>query len=296
MAGLYTDVSLDGKDSIRLLKFAQPQQHSVIELELITASLSTEPEYRALSYAWEAPFGNPSLDQDGYYGVQEHVIEVNGGSLHVTKNLLQALLVLRGNPRINSGHFWVDAISINQSDVDEKDEQIKIMAKIFRKASRVLVWLGEADSSTESAMALMEAICRLTPEQRYDLTPRTVTVDRMNSHIESRFRTVDGWRPLARFFCRRYFKRAWVVQEILSANSTPVVLCGEHKLDWSKLLTTSEYLATSPWGRLFRQLGFTGIEGGSEPHHADPAKLAATTRNKLDAHDNVIVYLSLIHI
>ena len=71
-------------------------------------------------------------------------------------NLYQALRRLRWfrDPRL----IWVDAICINQSDVDEKSQQIPLMGRIYRNAASVLVWLGEEAETSSAAFTLMENI------------------------------------------------------------------------------------------------------------------------------------------
>lgn len=112
----------------------------------IRHATATNHLYEALSYIWgseETP--NPII------------IRNQGGEdtqLAVTQNLHAALLRLRHCqfPRI----IWVDAICINQSDNEEKEHQIRLMAEIYAKANRVIVWLGEAQDISERAL---EAIC-----------------------------------------------------------------------------------------------------------------------------------------
>jgi thiamine pyrophosphate-dependent acetolactate synthase large subunit-like protein len=58
--------------------------------------------------------------------------------------------------------LWVDAICINQHDNDEKGQQVQSMAKIYAKASRVIVWLGEAADNSDQAL---EAIRMAAEEQ-----------------------------------------------------------------------------------------------------------------------------------
>lgn len=48
--------------------------------------------------------------------------------------------------------LWIDAICINQEDDDEKGQQVQSMAKIYAKASRVIVWLGEAAEDSDQAL------------------------------------------------------------------------------------------------------------------------------------------------
>jgi hypothetical protein len=56
---------------------------------------------------------------------------------------------------IGSRFFWIDAICINQADLDERTEQIKIMRQIYRKAHSVAVWLGDDDGDGGTAVDLL---------------------------------------------------------------------------------------------------------------------------------------------
>lgn len=42
-----------------------------------------------------------------------------------------------------SGFFWIDALCINQADLEERSAQVQIMPQIYTKASCVIVWLGD---------------------------------------------------------------------------------------------------------------------------------------------------------
>jgi Heterokaryon incompatibility protein (HET) len=90
--------------------------------------------YEALSYVWG------SMDKP-------QSIIIDDQKLEVTQNLYAALLRLRDReiPRI----VWADAVCINQADEKEKGRQIQLMAAIYAKASRVLVWLGEAQDDSD---------------------------------------------------------------------------------------------------------------------------------------------------
>jgi hypothetical protein len=68
--------------------------------------------------------------------------------LAVTQNLYTAFLHLQESDL--SRVHWVDAICINQMDENEKEHQIQFMAAIYAKASRVIVWLGEAQENDQA--------------------------------------------------------------------------------------------------------------------------------------------------
>ena len=125
----YTYTSLP-TGSVRLLRLLpNSDRNSRIECQLITFSMldsgSTHP-YEALSYVW----GSEDNKKPVYMDV---------GELYVTANLHAALSHLRHCfvERV----LWVDAICINQHAKDEKGRQVQSMAKIYAKASRVIVWL-----------------------------------------------------------------------------------------------------------------------------------------------------------
>ncbi|KAH8722981.1 heterokaryon incompatibility, partial [Phaeosphaeriaceae sp. PMI808] len=98
--------------------------------ELITISLDgIEGRFDALSYSWGSSTGRD-------------MIMINGANVPVTMNLNAALRRVRNTERTKL--LWVDALCINQTDIDEKNVQVMRMKKIYTESSRVLVWLGDA--------------------------------------------------------------------------------------------------------------------------------------------------------
>lgn len=69
------------------------------------------------------------------------ILYVNSQRVLVTKNLHAALQRLRCPDRPRT--LWVDALSINQTDREEKTAQVSIMNEIYSSALRCLIWLGE---------------------------------------------------------------------------------------------------------------------------------------------------------
>jgi hypothetical protein len=138
---------LPGPDSIRLLRlYPSEDENAPIQCRLFNYSLQesgkrTHP-YDALSYVWGEP------DKTRPIFIKKH-------SLSVTLNLHEALLRLRHNSieRI----IWVDAVCINQENIEEKEQQIRFMAKIYGQANRVVVWLGEAADNSDQALEEIRA-------------------------------------------------------------------------------------------------------------------------------------------
>lgn len=65
--------------------------------------------------------------------------------MEVGVNLHLALHQLRNET--SSRVIWADAVCINQSDVEERSEQVALMGEIFRRAYQVVVWLGPEPTS-----------------------------------------------------------------------------------------------------------------------------------------------------
>lgn len=87
-----------------------------------------------------------------------------GKVLKVTSNLPAALNRLR-EPRAER-LLWVDAICINQDEenhefLSEKIHQVKLMAVIYRKAERVVVWIGEEGLMTREAFEILPQLAAM---------------------------------------------------------------------------------------------------------------------------------------
>ena len=133
-------------DSIRLLQLLPSKgdpknlRCKLFEYALRRSDKVTRP-YEALSYVWGSE-DNPQS------------ITINNQNFTVGQNLYAALLHLQDHSI--SRIIWVDAVCINQTDGKEKEHQIQLIAEIYAKASRVIVWLGDAQGNSKRAL---EAIC-----------------------------------------------------------------------------------------------------------------------------------------
>jgi hypothetical protein len=95
--------------------------------------------FEALSYVW----GNVHPACQIYLDDQK---------TDIRPNLNAALKQLRSK----GSHFvWVDALCINQRDIDEKNHQVPLMTSIYSKAREVILWLGEPADDSHLAMSLL---------------------------------------------------------------------------------------------------------------------------------------------
>jgi hypothetical protein len=142
-------------DEFRLLVLLPGQDDAEIRCEIQHASLDGPPQYEALSYTWGNPKGEESLGPCRGDPSASYPIKVDEGYLSVGYNLRCALEQLRDGT--NTRTLWIDAICINQDDSEEKNHQVKAMARIYSGASRVLAWLGEDDEYTDLAFDSLDS-------------------------------------------------------------------------------------------------------------------------------------------
>jgi Heterokaryon incompatibility protein (HET) len=108
--------------------------HSGKSNEIVRCSLNVVdtdefPEYEALSYVW---------------GSQEDLrtILLENKEFSITNNLFVALQLLRRKD--TDRYIWIDALSINQNDIEERNAQVQNMRNIYTEAQMVIACLGPA--------------------------------------------------------------------------------------------------------------------------------------------------------
>jgi RimJ/RimL family protein N-acetyltransferase len=138
---------LDSKrNEIRLLKIHKVDGNAttpdLIQCSLEYVSLVLPPPYTALSYCW----GDPKVTKE---------IVLDGETFEVTTNLHDALQELRQR---DHRALWVDAICVNQRNIEERNQQLLRMSAIYRRAEITVAWLGRAYHSTSFAFAMLRAL------------------------------------------------------------------------------------------------------------------------------------------
>jgi hypothetical protein len=179
-----------------------------------------QTKYEALSYVWgDASVTSPIL--------------LNGYPFEVTLNLKAALNHLRLESSLRV--LWVDAISINQRDVEERNQQVQAMTMIYKTAQRVIVWLGESRDGSDRAF---DHLYRKASEMR----PPPTQTQRDDSGHEYASGNIDPQISIATdispeeiaLLSRPWWSRIWVVQEIAVAQDV-LVQCGKLTICWDVL-------------------------------------------------------------
>lgn len=143
---LYNDYPLQRLNSIRLVTLHSAAADTGMELGMITAALSTKPNYLALSYTWGNPMDgrHPSFQE---YETAARYIKCSGRHFQIHRNLYDALWQLGEKQEYTP--LWIDAVCIDQENYEERSSQLSLMPSIYCEASSVIIWLGKDDETTE---------------------------------------------------------------------------------------------------------------------------------------------------
>ena len=138
-------------------------------------------------------------------------------------------------PPLLDDYIWIDALCINQEDVLERNTQVAMMNMIYERAGYVLVWLGEEDQWTEAAVGAVKKI--MTNPQKFkesSIVPFTTcnTEEFEQQGLSPICR--QEWDSLAALMARQWFRRIWVLQEVVLAPDL-VMYCGKHEILFGEL-------------------------------------------------------------
>lgn len=184
--------------SIRLVQIQPGRSNDTIRCKLKHVPL--EENHACLSYIC----GNPD-------GVKKTIF-VNDLRYEVLPNLWAFLSIAR-ELKITDW-LWIDAISIHQTNLQERNQQVRQMSNIYRQARYVIVWPGQWPRKSPAA-------------------------------YENRIAAFYHWRdPVRGILWKRYWKklydtlasleyfnRVWIMQELVLAGECSIIL-GDRIIPW----------------------------------------------------------------
>jgi Heterokaryon incompatibility protein (HET) len=203
---------LPAPDSIRLLSLQayDDDMPRAVHCNLSTHTFSPTAHqispYKALSYVW----GDVRNLQP---------IQVDSVQVMVRSNLYHALLELSKD--FLRPHLWVDALCIDQANLDERNSQVALMKDIYTNATEVILWLGNGESDdSDTNLSSGFTKTRLVRSEDYIDSGEEVLTDRAHRYIA----------------CNEWFERCWTLQELILARAI-MVRCGSHEITWKRLCT-----------------------------------------------------------
>ena len=161
------------------------------------------------------------------------------------------------------------------------------MASIYRSADMVIAWLGEEDVNTEESFVLIRTLATLCKDCRNQIMPKNMGSEAFVNILGP---LADGrvWNSLRQFWRRRYFKRAWVIQEVALAKKV-IAKCGGHTLNWDNIVQVSRFLTVTPWARFLN----SGVHEPTDPdysNHALPLYLNANSKLEKSGKCRALLY------
>ena len=220
---------LPGPDYIRVLTLLPANNSNTpLACEIETRHLDESADYEALSYSW-------AMNADGD-ATLNHSLSIDGQTKLITQNLFEGLLRLRADASPSPRRLWVDAVCINQSDVEERSQQVAQMGAVYKCARRTVIWLGEGESAQEDLNMLQIAECykQATDPSHIlgthvwrgphgeELSICSVQLHEygVTDHLPPRvthdvaIRAKPILHSVGKIFARRYFSRRWIFQEL----------------------------------------------------------------------------------
>lgn len=238
---------------IRLLRL-DTQAADVFHLE--TVSLADRPFFVALSYSW----GDATPTKE---------IVVNGHIFHVRKNLCTFLqkwtrLELPQNLQEawnghNQGHtpdlppIWIDALCINQDDVEERSQQVQLMGAVYRSARWIFSFLHpDPDGQVELGLQRIAWAAERVNSELDTLKKRDQLQDGASPEWNFEWmaeaglgdlqQAMDWLGSVERAERHEYFLRVWAVQEMaLAREDGGVFLCGNTAVNYAPIMGVAYY-------------------------------------------------------
>lgn len=189
---------------------------------------SPQLKYEALSYTWG------SMEK----AVSARVIDETTDrtqTIALGAHLADALEHLR--LETESRTLWVDAICINQADIEERNAQVKRMGSIYTLAERVVIWLGPETSDSNLALSTMQYLADQVENtlDRYNCDTPDAAEPLWFNRAQALPYNKQTWAALLAFFQRPWFSRLWVMQEAQLSNRRAIVHCGSTAISWISL-------------------------------------------------------------
>jgi hypothetical protein len=198
-----------------------------LETVSIHEGKSAEP-YNAISYYWGSTENLETVEM--YVGSREYDQFDGSFNIPITSNLALALREFRANATAENQRLvvWTDALCINQTDPEERSEQVGIMRDIYKAARRVWMWIGGTSLDAEAGLHTLYAYANSRHRSKIfaEVSPNARLEAMANWQVEAVARGDRDvlerlcLRNMATFFGAAYWQRGWIIQEATANNDT----------------------------------------------------------------------------
>jgi len=219
------------RKQIRLLTLQPGSGDDKLFCTLATAYLDTptSPYFETVSYVC----GDSTV---------KATIMLHDSEVQIPTTSEAALRRMRRKNRLRT--LWIDALCINQFDIEERGHQVGMMYEIYTQTSHNCIYLGLNDRNMQRISESMLAILREISIETRDYVDFETMLSEPLGHrtfSEQPF-SIDIFQSgLLEFFQNPWFTRLWVVQEAsLSCISTCYI--GRHRLSLVAILRIGKWL------------------------------------------------------
>ncbi|KAH3971735.1 hypothetical protein HBH98_126210 [Parastagonospora nodorum] len=211
-------------------------------------SLDDVPAFYTLSHCWGCER-------------QEYTFTIEGHTLKISKHLADGLQCLQQLAGVHSSlspplqYVWIDCICIDQTNLNERATQVRLMGTIYSRAIRTLIWLGPKSHDSASSWSLISDIYNLLQKNHPNIDLPEQIPHKMFSeaqHIGTGLPAFADpkWSVLREIFDVQWFSRLWVVQEVVLSSLDPVFIHGNHTHSWHKVEWAAAWLRRNGYLRL----------------------------------------------
>ncbi|KMU77002.1 hypothetical protein CISG_06237 [Coccidioides immitis RMSCC 3703] len=255
------------KSEIRLLRLLDGDPGAPLRGEIFHVPMNDCGPFTALSYTWVT-------------SLKPYILHTSDGKVPLTASLYFALHRIRKSkaPVI----LWADAICINQDNSKEKEHQITMMQRIFMSATGVFAWLGEKSDDSDIAMEMLTQLA-LKLSDSDESSPQ--------SSLQSSIHTVSKTALVAisDFLGRPWFRRAWIVQEVVFARNLTVA-CGDREMPWDDLYRSVQHCIEEAEKSVL-ELNIPALRNTSAIPNLGNARMAYRTTGKIQvSHDFLTLF------
>lgn len=209
----YTYEPLSTPDSIRVIALEPSLDRNAtlhckiihVDREKVVRGDSQLSHYEPVSYVWgKAPFFSHSL-----------ICGSGQKRLAITPNVDEILRTLRKPTKAR--YLWIDAICLNQMDLEEKSNQVSLMADIFAQGRKTHVYMSFS-KPMQGALNMLHRIAQ------YESTDRALPSD-----LDQQRRDLED---VVYLLCNPWFGRRWTLQEV-ALGRRPAIRCIDGSINWS---------------------------------------------------------------
>lgn len=216
---------------------ASPSIHVWLETVRFTSTL----EYECLSYVWGT---DKAADP----------IYLNGHPFFAHVNLYAILASLVEIEMAEP--IWIDALCVNQNDLEERSQQVALMGEIYKTAKNVIIWLGTSplqgrnpgisnsakpscwDNNENETTKGIQFLRHLSTGVHFHQLPYFPKCDAQkchSDHVEATLSFSSVLDSLKSLMESEWFNRTWTIQEIVLARLATIWFNG-HSFPWRTMV------------------------------------------------------------